>query len=111
MLSNAKRILSRPGADLGQSQAARSQQAEPAATGFLDAQTGLALLEPLAQQDQPGVEVLGMRREPQRGIEPQFARGELVPPGRGVVADQPPQDRTRDTLDEVIVVKEDALVL
>jgi hypothetical protein len=87
-----------------------AQESKAAAAAFLDADAGAALVEPLAQQYQSGVKILGEFGQPERPVEAQFAGGEVGAAALGIFAHQPPQDGASHALDQVIVVEEDAVV-
>ena len=75
-------------ANLLQNKTHTDHESKAAAAAFLDTDASAALVEPLAQQHKPGVEIFGELGQAQGPVEPQFACGKIDAAALGVLTNE-----------------------
>src|SRR6266545_1371517 len=83
-------------------------EAPPA--GLDDVDEGTPILEPPAEKDESRLQVVIDLRQLHGSVEPNLLVREIDPVPLGVLTQNPPQDAAGDTLDQVLVVDQDAVV-
>src|SRR5260221_2749464 len=95
---------------LHERQRRRDTEREPATIDPLEGDSALERREAFTQDEQPCLEIVVARRQPEAFVEAQLPVGERCAPVRCVLAQQLPQDPARHPLDHVGVSDEDAVV-